>query len=179
MIFLVRHGEAADSWGNHPDPGLSDLGQRQAEQVASQLMSLSAARAVSSPMQRCRETALPFERSCDVTAEISAEVSEIETPENVPDRVAWLRTYMSGTWRSEGRHHLVWRQAMLDRLVAVAEGTAIFTHFVAINAIVSALTGRDETIIFKPGHCSVTILVRENGHLKVQELGSESATRVL
>ena len=24
MIYLVRHGEAAASWGNHPDPGLSD-----------------------------------------------------------------------------------------------------------------------------------------------------------
>ena len=30
MIYLVRHGEAAASWGDHPDPGLSELGQKQA-----------------------------------------------------------------------------------------------------------------------------------------------------
>jgi broad specificity phosphatase PhoE len=28
-LLLVRHGEAAESWGNHPDPGLSELGIKQ------------------------------------------------------------------------------------------------------------------------------------------------------
>jgi len=36
-IFLVRHGEAAASWGESPDPGLSELGRRQAEVAAALL----------------------------------------------------------------------------------------------------------------------------------------------
>ena len=28
-LLLVRHGEASESWGNHPDPGLSDQGIKQ------------------------------------------------------------------------------------------------------------------------------------------------------
>ena len=28
-LLLVRHGEAAENWGNHPDPGLSDQGIKQ------------------------------------------------------------------------------------------------------------------------------------------------------
>ena len=28
-LLLVRHGEAAEIWGKHPDPGLSELGIKQ------------------------------------------------------------------------------------------------------------------------------------------------------
>ena len=83
MIYLVRHGEAAASWGNHPDPGLSELGHKQAEAAAATLIGLGARSAVCSPMQRCRETAAAFERQADVTAQVEPVVSEIETPEGV------------------------------------------------------------------------------------------------
>jgi len=33
-IYLVRHGEAAASWGESSDPGLSELGWQQAEDAA-------------------------------------------------------------------------------------------------------------------------------------------------
>jgi len=29
-IILIRHGEASASWGDDPDPGLSQLGENQA-----------------------------------------------------------------------------------------------------------------------------------------------------
>ncbi|KCZ50680.1 histidine phosphatase family protein [Hyphomonas pacifica] len=179
MIFLVRHGEAAAAWGNHPNPGLSDLGHKQAEAVADQLKALGATQAITSPMQRCRETALPFERIMGVTAPVVREVSEIATPHNVTDRVAWLKRYMAGTWAAEGSEHLPWRQHMMARLQKIEDGTVVFSHFVAINAIVSAIENAEETIVFRPGHCSITQLVREDGLLKVKELGSEYATRVL
>lgn len=178
-IFLVRHGEAAAGWGDHPDPGLSARGREQAEAVSRHLLSLGATRALSSPMQRCRETARPFEAVLGAGAEIVPEVSEIATPEGVTDRVSWLRGYMAGTWDVEGAGHKLWRDRMLDRLLAVPDGTAVFTHFVAINAVVSALEQSTSTIVFRPGHCSVTVLSRDQGMLKLQELGSESATRVL
>jgi len=33
-LVFVRHGEAAHSWGEHTDPGLSELGKQQAEHAA-------------------------------------------------------------------------------------------------------------------------------------------------
>jgi broad specificity phosphatase PhoE len=33
-IILVRHGEAASSWSEHPDPGLSSDGITQAKNVS-------------------------------------------------------------------------------------------------------------------------------------------------
>jgi len=32
-LIFIRHGEAADAWGTHKDPGLSSLGHKQAESI--------------------------------------------------------------------------------------------------------------------------------------------------
>ena len=37
QIHLVRHGKAAAGFGSHKDPGLDELGHRQAQAVAAML----------------------------------------------------------------------------------------------------------------------------------------------
>ena len=32
-LLLIRHGEASESWGDHPDPGLSENGKAQANSL--------------------------------------------------------------------------------------------------------------------------------------------------
>lgn len=179
MIFLVRHGEAAAGWGDHPDPGLSDLGGRQADAVASALESLGASAAISSPMLRCRETALPFEQRMGLVAKVAPEVSEIDTPRVVEDRVAWLRALMAGEWGGGAHDFRRWRQAMLDFVTELPDDTVVFSHFVAINALVGMIESDPRVVVFRPGHCSVTQLLRTPASLRVAEYGSESATRVL
>ena len=179
MIYLVRHGEAAAGWGSHPDPGLSELGQKQAQAVAKSLAKKGARVALTSPMQRCRETAAPFEQIHAISARVTPQVSEIHTPEDVDDRVSWLRQLMAGTWDVEGIEYQNWRQGMIDVLLPLPDQTVVFTHFVAINAIVSQLSNDSRVTVFRPGHCSVTVLSRQGDRLEVDELGSESATRVL
>ncbi|MFN4025309.1 MAG: histidine phosphatase family protein [Hyphomonas sp.] len=179
MILLIRHGEAAAGWGDHPDPGLSDLGRAQAEAVSAILKDLGAAHAVTSPMQRCRETAQPFEAVSGLAARVTPAVSEIATPAGVADRVSWLRSLMAGSWSDAGPDFARWRLDMSRIVSALPDGTAVFTHFVAINALVGAMEGNDKVTIFRPGHCSVTRLERRGGVLRVAEYGSESATRVL
>lgn len=179
MIFLVRHGEAAAGWGDHPDPGLSDLGLKQAEAAASLLAGLGAVSAVSSPMQRCRETAQPFEAQGGLTATVVAQVSEIDTPPDVTDRVSWLRGLMARTWTEAGPAFRAWRAEMATTVNDLPDGTAVFSHFVAINALTGFLEGDDRVTVFRPGHCSITRLERRAGVLRVAEYGSEAATRVL
>jgi broad specificity phosphatase PhoE len=179
VIYLVRHGEAAAGWGDHPDPGLSDLGKKQAEAVSASLVSLGVQRAVTSPMLRCRETALPFEQSMGLVATVAPEISEIDTPEGVGDRVDWLRTLMAGDWDGGSHSYINWRRSMLDFVSGLADDTAVFSHFVAINALVGMIEADPRVVLFRPGHCSLTQLKRENGKLAVAEYGSESATRVL
>lgn len=179
MIYLVRHGEAAAGWGDHPDPGLSPLGQAQARAVSQILQSSGVTAAVTSPMQRCRETAAPFESLSGLLARVMPEVTEIATPEGVADRVAWLRALMAGTWLDAGPELTAWRQDMARSVAGLPDGAVVFTHFVAINALAGALEGDDRVTIFRPGHCSVTRLERRGGVLRVAEYGSEAATRVL
>ena len=179
MIFLVRHGEAAASWGDHPDPGLSELGQKQADAVADILVQAGARSAICSPMLRCRETALPFEQRMGLIAQVVPEVSEIETPDDVEDRVTWLRTLMAGDWTGGSHDFVAWRTKMLDFVSGIPDQTVVFSHFVAINALVGLIAQDPRVVVFRPGHCSVTRLNRENGLLSVAEYGSESATRVL
>ena len=179
MIYLVRHGEAAASWGNHPDPGLSELGLKQAEAAAATLIDLGARSAISSPMQRCRETAAAFERQADVTAHIEPVVSEIETPDGVGDRVEWLQSYMGGTWDEEGAAHDAWRKKIAEALALLPDNTAVFSHFVAINAVVSLIDQDSRTTVFRPGHCSITKVDFSGAVPRVIEYGSQAATRVL
>jgi broad specificity phosphatase PhoE len=179
VIYLIRHGEAAAGWGDHPDPGLSDLGNRQAEAVAGILGGYGIGNIISSPMQRCRETSGPFSVRAGLTPAIAPEVSEIATPAGTADRVTWLRTVMAGTWAGAGADYVAWRAAMGAFVGGLPPGTAIFSHFVAINALCGLLEDDDRVTVFRPGHCSVTRLERRDGRLRVAEYGSESATRVL
>ncbi|WP_291197186.1 histidine phosphatase family protein [Hyphomonas sp.] len=179
MIYLIRHGEAAAGWGDHPDPGLSALGAKQAEAVAAQLNAFSITNIISSPMQRCRETSAPLSGLLSLTPAISPQVSEIGTPPNIEDRVTWLRNLMAGTWTEAGPSFVDWRARMGAFIDALPPHTAVFSHFVAINALCGLLEGDDQVTVFRPGHCSVTRLERRGAGLRVAEYGSEAATRVL
>jgi broad specificity phosphatase PhoE len=179
MILLIRHGEPAAGWGDHPDPGLSDLGARQAEAAAARLAELGARRAVTSPMARCRATAQPFEKLAETHARIDARVGEIMTPGGVGDRAAWLKGVMQGSWSETGPDFDAWRQGVLASVEACADDTAIFSHFVAINVLVGLLTGEDRVVIFRPGHASITCLERVAGRLRVAKLGDEGALVLL
>ena len=61
-LLLVRHGEAAESWGKHPDPGLSELGIKQSASLVNNKMleSLDSYTFVSSPKLRAKMTAEPL-----------------------------------------------------------------------------------------------------------------------
>lgn len=179
MIFLVRHGEAAASWGEASNPGLSERGLRQADAVAGALIEAGASSAVTSPMMRCRETCGAFERVAGLVARVDPRVSEVETPPGLADRTAWLRGVMSGTWSASGQDFAPWRQAALNAVSEAEDGTAFFSHFVAINAIIGLIQGVDDVVVFKPSHCSMTRLERRNGTLVVAETGAEGESRIL
>lgn len=179
MIFLVRHGEAAASWGDAPDPGLSDRGHRQASAAAEALIAAGATQAVTSPMARCRETCRAFERATGRSAPVEPRISEIDTPAGLDDRSSWLKGVMAGRWADTGHDFGPWRQSALEAVSKAEDGTVFFSHFVAINAIVGLLDGAEDVLVFRPMHCSITRLERRDGQLIVGERGAEGESRVL
>ncbi len=178
MIYLIRHGEPAGSWGAHPNPGLTDLGARQAFEAAESLARLGAKSAIVSPLQRCRETAAPFEKLRETHARIDPAVGEIITPPGIEDRAAWLKSVMAGRWTGLGPMFDDWRARVMRAVDKLPDETAVFSHFIAINVIVGLLSGDDRVVIFRPGHCSITKLARRDGKLAIAELGAEAASVV-
>lgn len=179
MIYLVRHGEAAAGWGSHPDPGLSDKGQSQAKSVATDLLKRGINQTFSSPMQRCQETAAPFVAESGTDLQINPHVTEIPTPPDVGDRVSWLQALMSGTWDTAPELVQAWQQDLISAVSSMPENTVIFSHFVAINALVAHVEGRADVTLFRPDHCSVTVLQPSPSGLRLIERGREAGTKVL
>jgi broad specificity phosphatase PhoE len=176
-LFLIRHGAPASAWGEaDPDPGLSPRGLEQARAAAEVLAALGAGAAVSSPMRRCRETAAAFAEG----AAIDARVSEVRAPAAVGDRRAWLRDNFP--WQVAGQSRAwveldpalhAWRSELLQALAELADGSAVFTHFIAINAIVGATLAATQTIVCRPDYASITEIEMRGGAPSLIKLGAE------
>lgn len=179
MIYLVRHAEAAAAWGEHPDPGLSDKGWLQAEAGAKRLMALPIQQAICSPMKRCRDTASAYKDLTSTYCRVEPCVTEIPTPDTVEERRTWLRDLMAGQWADAPSMVQDWRNTLLETVHALEDETVVFSHFIAINAIVGELTGSSSVTVFRPNYCSITMLETTANGLSVAELGESLDTRVL
>lgn len=186
-IYLIRHGRPQSSWGGgDPDPGLDTVGRAQAQAVADRFMRLPAAerpsRVISSPLRRCRETAEPTAQALNIAVEIDPAVGEIPTPEGLAqtERPAWLQTAFSGAWSEiEGDlDYDQWRHGAAEALMRYP-GAAVFSHFVAINAVLSSLSGDPQVIVFRPDHTSTSIFAVDSNGLTLLERGAEATTGVL
>lgn len=185
-VYMIRHGSPASTWGDAhtSDPGLDDNGHAQAEAASKALLALPQPPklVISSPLARCRETAAPFARAIATTARIEARVAEIPTPAAIAqaDRPAWLRNAFTQNWPDiEGDiNYATWRDQVAAAVAASAD-TAVFSHFVAINAAVSAATNDQRVLCFQPGHCSITVFETDGHKLTLIQRGAEAQTKIV
>jgi broad specificity phosphatase PhoE len=180
LIHLIRHGEPAASWGADPDPCLSALGHRQAVARAEELVSSlgSELEVWTSPMQRCRQTAAPLLDGLSIDGLIVPAVSEIPTPEGLADPRGWLTGLLHGTWDEIDAGLQSWRDGTIGAVAGISETgppLVIFTHFIAINALVSHVTDDRRVTCFQPGHASCTVLQLSAGRLTLVSTGAEQA----
>jgi broad specificity phosphatase PhoE len=188
-LYVIRHGKPTGGWGTDPDPdpGLDPTGHRQARAAAETLKALPdgerPVRVLSSPLRRCRETAEPFADAIGVQVEIEPRVGEIPSPAALAEeeRGPWLRQAFQSHWRDVKGDidYDAWRAAVGAALAELDENTAVFSHFVAINAAVACVTGETQVLTFRPDNCSITVIDVEDGELRLIERGPEAQTQVL
>lgn len=189
-IYMIRHGEAAAGWDADMDPGLSETGRAQSEAVAREIEQRVGRKLpiLSSPLRRCRETAMPLSRLWDCEPVIETRVAEVPSAvEDLEARGVWLRRLMAGTWaeanlpenNGNGALDLIaWRNAVGDALTGLREDTVIFSHFIAINVAAGLATGDDRLVTFRPDNCSVTVFETSGKTIRLVEQGREADTKV-
>ena len=179
-IYLVRLGRASAGWDKATDPGLDGVGRSQADEVAARLAPVGPLEVVSSPMIRCIETAIPLSAMWKTEARIEKAVAEIPSPEGMgmTERVDWLRAAMRGTWSELGHLYTNFRDGVVAAVTDLAADTVVFSHFVAINAVIGAATNDDRLVIRSLDNCSVTVIDVIGGRLHLVEGGHEADTLI-
>ncbi|WOJ93398.1 histidine phosphatase family protein [Congregibacter variabilis] len=181
LIYLVRHGEAAARWGQSADPGLSELGLRQAKAAAEGLeaqLTASEISLVSSPLLRAQETAGPLAERLATSVTIDERFREIPSPVPLAQRQDWLRGFMRQEWTVQHESLHAWRESIVQAVEQLPGSTVVFTHFLVINALVGWYTQREETLVFWPDNASITVLERSPSQISVSVLGDQMSTVV-
>tara|TARA_B100000989_G_scaffold39876_1_gene25306 strand:- start:104 stop:661 length:558 start_codon:yes stop_codon:yes gene_type:complete len=182
-IILIRHGEAASSWEESADPGLSDLGKAQAEACSNELLKLKNIRTyslISSPLTRAKETSEPLSKEINVPVSINPLFAEIPSPGiNLSERKEWLQKIFKMKLSDLETPQKKWKDAIITELENLDKPTIIFSHFMVINIIVSYLKKSDLIVNFYPDNCSITNLSRDSkGRIELLNLGSELQTEL-
>ena len=184
LIYMVRHGRASAGWDVAVDPDLDEIGNHQAERVAEELTSLANPHPltiVTSPLARCQQTARPLATHWGIEPIINPLVAEIPSPEGVDmdKRVEWLRMAMTKTWTELGDRYTAYRDALVNYVTSLNTDTVIFSHFVAINAVIGHATHDDQVLTMSLDNCSVTVFEKQpDGTLMLKRGGREADTLI-
>ena len=179
-LHLIRHGTASAGFGVDRDPGLSDQGRVEAAAVAEALAPLGPLPVLTSPLQRCRETAAPLEARWKVEATVEPDIAEVAAPtDDLAARSEWLRGALASRWEDLEPEPRAWRHRLLDRVASIDTDSVLVTHFVVINAIIGAASGDDRVLIERLANGSVTVVEVDAGALEMVSTGPSATSEVL
>jgi broad specificity phosphatase PhoE len=86
---------------------------------------------------------------------------------------------MQGTWSDLGSDYVAYRDCITDFVRGIQKDTVIFSHFIAINAVIGGVLGDDRLVIRSLDNCSVTIFERDTtGNLSLLQGGHEADTLI-
>jgi broad specificity phosphatase PhoE len=178
-LYLVRHGRAAAGISENVDPGLDDLGYRQAQAAADVLSRNTPMPLFSSPLRRARETAVPLANQWQSDVIIETRIAEIPfQSRDLAERSRWLQSVMPGSWTDLDDYWQRWRRGVVECLLSHGNDAVFFSHFIAINVAVGAAWNDDRMVVFRPDNASITLLSNEGGVLRVLSAGGEASTFV-
>jgi broad specificity phosphatase PhoE len=194
-LLLIRHGEASDEFARDgaADPGLTALGEAQAEAVAAFLQSEQIAAIHSSPARRALATAQPLAEK--IGLEIREEAALLEFNHGASDylSIEEMRRRGDPRWDALQRGEL-YDSALtaaelrtriasaIDRIVSqhAGETVAVFTHAGVINLHVGGLVGARAAIWTAPGHAGISrILADRRGRRMLLSLNELAHVREL
>ncbi|MEV6063474.1 histidine phosphatase family protein [Nocardia asteroides] len=192
QLILVRHAQPERVVGDTTaaDPGLTEIGLRQAERVPAALAAHDIARIVSSPQRRARETAAPTAAARGLPVEVFDDLAEYDRdlPAYIPIEDA--KTDFAEAYarikagflpeQIDGAAFTARVLTTIDGLVAAAAPTdtvVAFAHGGVVNVLLADILGLTRPLTFPIDYCSVTRIlysrtgsrtaatINENGHV--------------
>lgn len=167
-LIIVRHArpEQVEGADGAADPGLADVGHRQARLVAAHLAESGVDAIVSSPMRRARETAAPLADSTGLEPTLVDGIAEYDRHDSsyVPAEIR--RRHDADFWAdplgsmdSAAREEWVAGVAeAFGSLIADHPGdrVAVFCHGMVTSVWFAATLGITDLIRFTPDYCGVS-----------------------
>jgi probable phosphoglycerate mutase len=171
-LLLLRHGETPltperrFSGTGSGDPGLSDIGRRQAEQSAraAVLRSAGITQILTSPLRRCRETADIIAAALDRPVKVDDDLREMDfgdwegstfaevEQQHAADLAAWKQSAeVAPTGSSETFAGLLQRMtSFAERLTSTHPGATVLavTHVTPVKALVARALSAPATCFF-------------------------------
>lgn len=180
LVHLVRHGRAAGGYTEDLDPGLDDMGRTQGFMVLEAMKGVEPIDIISSPMRRCVETAMPLAKRWGVEPRIVEAMTEIPSGNlSVEERGTWLNTIMQGNWSDVEAEINAWREKLFEFLAGLESDAIIFSHFIAINAIIGRAQESDQVVCALLENGSITKVQVDGEKFELVELGKVTGkTRV-
>ena len=176
-LIFIRHGEAANAWGTHKDPGLSSLGYKQAESILEndELQRLNEFDFISSPKARAIETAKPLANKFQKKISIDETFNEIPS-KDIADNIKqdWLKRIITMDKKTLPREIKRWDEKIYKRVISLQKNSIIFCHFMVINSILSNITRSNTILYFHPDYVSITkIFVKNSSVVSFETFGNK------
>ena len=184
-LLIIRHGLPVriDDAAGPADPELSELGHRQAQQVADWLRHERIDAIYTSPMRRAMQTAAPLAKAFGMEAIVDDEVAEFDRGQHFYVPIEELKAardpryeqLMKGESMDEVDPY-TFREVVtvaVERIVEANPGgtVAIVCHGGVINAYASHVLGIDFPLFFQPTYTSINrFLASSAGHRSVASL---------
>jgi len=167
-LILIRHGLPVTERrtdGSAADPGLSELGQRQARLLGALLSAEPIDAIYSSPMRRALQTAQPLSKQLGLEVALDDDLKEYDAgsdtyvpaeelergdPQELKAAVERLRAFDAGDFQKTV-------VAAIERIVAANRGrtVAVTCHGGVINAWAGHVLGTQRVLFFQPDYTSI------------------------
>tara|TARA_B100000963_G_scaffold204970_1_gene178432 strand:+ start:524 stop:1087 length:564 start_codon:yes stop_codon:yes gene_type:complete len=179
QVIFIRHAEASNSWGNHPDPGLSDNGKNQSKELINhpELIELDDYSFISSPKLRAIETAKPLSEKFKKELIIENIFTEIPSLNIEPDKKQeWLKNILQMNKNDLPENITKWKDNIISKTKAFSQDSVVFTHFIVINALLSELNSETKLLYFYPDYTSIVKITIEDGEFRNFSIDKDKKT---
>jgi len=168
-LLIVRHARPEEQVleGQAADPGLTDIGHKQAAAVAEYLSTVHIDHVVSSPMLRALQTAAPLAAMRDDEVEVIDDLKEsdhdsneyLPVEENRQHFIDQFKNDPDSMFGSDGREAFIGRVVPAFKKLAMdhaGKTVAIFCHGMVTAAFVADVLGIDDVFAVTPDYTGLT-----------------------